>query len=142
MKMPHTHPHHLCDNVFIPEELLTHDYRYVAIIPATRTAEDTISWLARQGLLWNAVACPTCHNPASLNKYAKGIDGVQWCCNTDGFTQSIHAGSFFERSHPSLSKIVIIMYSWSRDDLQKDIGWESQADLGNTLKPTQRSLVA
>ena len=71
-----------------------------------------LQWLATKKLVKNTMDCEVC--ACTLNHYAQGIDKYRWRCNQCNFGKSVRNGSFFDKSHIALHKIVQIIYYWSR----------------------------
>ena len=90
-----------------------------------------LRWLAARRLIKNSFLCQDCQIPCSLIADNEVGDGYIWKCKQCRRKASIRDGSFFTRSHLSLSQLVTILYCWSRDMSHKDISNEAELSLAN-----------
>ena len=92
----------------------------------TRTIETTYQWCARHRLIMNSSHCGTCNVDMSLTKLTRCNDGYRWHCRGCGKYTSVRAGSFFQRSHLPIAKLIIFIYGWVKDRPLHDIIDEAQ----------------
>ena len=92
------------------------------------SAEGCIGFLRRYGLLAKTMDCPRCANPMQEEKTeASKNDGFRWRCKESGCrtTTTVRKGSFFEKSNAGLTQLVLVIYFWAMEALQRQIANES-----------------
>jgi len=119
--------------IMAPAIIATERWRLGTLFPQLSDTPACLQWVARRRLIHNDVQCPQCGQPASLVARANRLDGVQWQCSRCRFSQSVRHGSFFERSHLAISKILLMMYCWCCDMPQHLICREADMPLGHTV---------
>ena len=93
--------------------------------------QQALQWCAQRRLTKNTFDCLRCQLPCSLTRYAQGIDGCRWACESCGYRKSVRDGSFFARSHLTIRQIVLLVYCWSCDMPQQLMARETEVtDLG------------
>ena len=121
------------NQMLTPAQMAAESWRLVTLAAELNTTESTLQWAARRRLVHNAVTCPRCARPATLVARADVTDGHHWRCARCRFTKSVRSGSFFERSHLSISSIVVIAYCWAVDMPQKLIAREADVQTKATI---------
>ena len=89
--------------------------KYLDIAVATQTVQSTLEWCARHRLLMNEYECGQCHVLCTLVKCSRLVDQFTWHCHQCKRTKTVRDGSFFQRSHVGIDKIVHFMYGWATD---------------------------
>jgi transposase-like protein len=88
------------------------DWTFFKYCDCISTVQKAIIWCARHRLLANSRVC-LCGTQCTLVNYGGHIDGKRWCCPSCKSTIFLRRGSFFERSHLPLNKLLMIIYFWS-----------------------------
>lgn len=85
------------------------------LIASLLTVDSTIDWCRRMGLLAKTPPlCPLCERNMTQVRDNTVQDGYRWRCpDHKGRKMTIRYGSFFERSHVPLPKLVVLLYLWS-----------------------------
>ncbi|KAL8585556.1 hypothetical protein ACOMHN_046216 [Nucella lapillus] len=111
------------DQVLQPQQVLDEEWTLLELIQAVDTTEKTIQWLARRGMLRNHLLCHVCGNGMTVSAYNGHIEGKRWKCPAQcrGATKSIRFDSWFQRSHLSLTKCILLLYFWVEDFPQDKI---------------------
>ena len=74
-----------------------------------------VDWLRINGMLASTMICEQCQNLMNLQCCSRSIDGKTWRCVNRACRRktNIRKGSFFERSHLELWKVLCLTYLWS-----------------------------
>lgn len=107
-------------------------WRLSTLLPNLSRDEQSLQWCARHRLLRNTASCAVCMQPCTLTRYAGGLDGVRWACQTCNYRKSVRDGSFFARSHLSIQQIIIMTYCWACDLPQQQMLREADIARPNT----------
>lgn len=86
--------------------------RELAVLTCNK--DNCIAWLRQNNLLARAMVC-ACGSAMQEKVYTRAIDGITWRCPVQRCrkTVNIRKGSFFERSHLSLTQLLDLIYWWS-----------------------------
>ena len=91
-----------------------------------------MNWLATRRMLRNTMPCERCNNLCRLNHYQQGIDDWRSACNGCKFTASVRSGSFFDKSHIPLSRIILLIYYWAKMTQQTTVREELEIGSDHT----------
>ncbi|XP_077287919.1 uncharacterized protein LOC143912512 [Arctopsyche grandis] len=105
------------------QQIVNEKWNLYSLHDATKNIEECLQWLAKRRLIKNSCICNVCGQFASLLKCAQKsllkcaqiIDGFRWGCTHCNFRRSIRSETFFSRSNLPLRKIILIIYSWSKE---------------------------
>ncbi|XP_014783956.1 uncharacterized protein LOC106879048 [Octopus bimaculoides] len=118
-------PTSISNNVMNDNEIKQERWTFPDIVSQTNSIDAAVTWLAKHRLISNSIVCPTCGEPCTVVRYQQSCDGRQWGCAKDRFIMSIRKGSIFAGSHISLSKLIWLMYLWSREHQQIEMSHET-----------------
>ena len=72
-----------------------------------------LGWCRGHGLLARSCHCAVCNEECYEGPYSRSPDKVIWRCSRCQKITNIRKGSFFEKSHLPLWKILRLAYAWS-----------------------------
>jgi transposase-like protein len=109
--------------IYTPEEVNTISYTLTTLIDIFNQSEDSIiCFVASLGLIKNENFCFLCGEQLKLYKKTTSKNNFRWQCKKScGFSKSITSDSMFEGSHLKIEKIVLLMYMWCKEHMQKNI---------------------
>lgn len=108
-------PEFLVNRVCGVNEVLNLVMNYREFVEETEDDDSALRLAARFGLLKNRMQCRNCNGRMTVTRWQERLDGKQWHCPHCHWRCSVRAGSFFERSHLSVRKILEIIYMWSQE---------------------------
>ncbi|XP_014783957.1 uncharacterized protein LOC106879049 [Octopus bimaculoides] len=134
-KMPRgrpSNPKTICADIVDDEKIRQESWTFYDLFKQISTNDIAITWLAKYKLISNSVICSVCGNPCTINVIKRSIDGIRWRCPQHNFSRSIRKGSFFEKSHLSLTTFIWLMYMWSRDYQHTEMTHETNVNKNST----------
>jgi IS1 family transposase/ribosomal protein S27AE len=115
--------------------VLSDDESLLTLLPKLSEQIDCLKWLARRKLIRNDNTCIQCGMPMMLQKHSATSDGFRWYCkNCYNCTVSVRKQSFFAALHLPLRIIILLMYFWSVELLQKHAIRELNVDKKTAIK--------
>lgn len=102
-------------SIFAVDALLEERITIRSLILQTSDELDAVKWLAVRGLLANSVNCEDCEVLCRFVNQEDAIDQVLWKCSACGKKKSVRHGSFFSRSKIRLSRLILLVFMWSRE---------------------------
>uniref|UniRef100_A0A0L8GWY5 ISXO2-like transposase domain-containing protein n=1 Tax=Octopus bimaculoides TaxID=37653 RepID=A0A0L8GWY5_OCTBM len=108
------------ENEILTRELILEEYWNITEL-CSNSRHRMLEWCARRRLIRNKFTCDDCLVPCGLVARGDRIDGKEWYCKNCKQRKSVRYSSFFERSHIPLYNLVLLIYCWCKDIMQKHI---------------------
>ena len=118
-------------NTMTPEEIRQEEWNLPTLSAAINgDPSNTLIWLARRCLIKNRHRCDKCGDASRFQARRRAVDRFVWYCNRCKCTKTVRSASVFERSRLALSKILLFMYAWSANFLQRQAASEATISYG------------
>lgn len=112
--------------------LINQSINHRSLMALTSDLRTTVNCLAEYRLISNSFNCDHCDEPCRFTSYTQSPDGLRWKCRDCNFVKTLRHGSFFSKSHLSLSQLLDFIYFWSQDTDLKMISQEARCNYEHT----------
>jgi hypothetical protein len=101
----------------------------------------TLKCLATHRLIANSQRCGACNAAMTYRANARCQDRYIWHCPLCGTSRSMRLGSFFQRSRLRLWQLLLLIYKWCDNHMEKSImrkteirSWSTMVDWANLCR--------